>query len=153
MLNVVSSSLVFQNGNKYLLALEKRRLTKDGPKDSILLHPIGGKVEEINGIIENGLQAACREFKEETRFNLETYKNLSKRSKEIKMFIKCVGREKNHKYYIVNLDKFPEFNEILTYDFRPSGTDSIVELVWLTIQEMRNNLNKSDLVKTMIDKL
>ena len=147
-----SASLIFHSKELgYLICEEKRYKEK-----KILLHPIGGKVEDYDSDI---FSTSIREFIEETNLekhpiinNLKSNKNamileMYNTLKNISCFIDiCINKENNyyHRYYLVILDdisneiKFKESIIKLPDYFNGNYKTEIEKIIWYKIIDDNN---------------
>ena len=104
MIHASASITLYNKDMGYLFLIEMRNTVKDGPKDTVMIHPPGGKIK--NG--ENIFEAALREFEEEIKIDLLSILSPSDFDKNTISYEILVNNKKRiyHTCYIISVSNY-----------------------------------------------
>ena len=157
-----SVSLIFKYNDRYLICNENRKIYyyRNNIRENYIIplhHLIGGKIEKD----EHPLEAALREFEEETGFKTSFYINRKDKPcplKHIKYIDYSISDKLYHRFYVYNLNETTNFklkDDIINFRYIKNGT--INYIYWSTkkeIQKLDKNKKTSllDIFVELLDK-
>ncbi len=152
-------SIILVSKDNYSFYIEEFRKNKSKTSGKVLLHPVGGKVEDID---INPLETGFREFREEIGLSLENYTSYMKVKKicDYPLSGNFQGKVNRSYYLYVNMNHenilhvredntLVFFDEVLNEPIKKS--EDVKGLVWLNNNRNLNSIKLDNQTSSLFD--